>query len=135
MRKFQFAAALAFGVVLLAGASLARAQEVDKVTVSFPFEVGGVIMPAGTYSVTPDTLDPGLLQIRSEDGRDSAFALVLSDDTTSRRGDCQFEFERVGSRYYLSKIDDGTGDVQELVMPAGFLTPTTHAKTGNMTSK
>jgi hypothetical protein len=137
MRRFQFAAILTFGVFLFAGASLARAQDFDvnRVTVSFPFVVGGVMLPAGTYTVTPDDMDPGLLQIQSADGRYSAFALVLTDDTTSRRGSCQFDFERVGNRYYLSKIDDGTGDVEDLVMPSGFPELMPHVTAGHMISK
>jgi hypothetical protein len=137
MRKFQLAAVVTFGVFLFAGASLARAQDigVNRVTVAFPFEVAGVMMPAGTYMVTPDDIDPNLLQIQSEDGRYSAFVGVLADDTTSRRGDCQFDFVRAGNRYYLSKIDDGEGDVDDLVMPSGFPANLPHVKSGNMIQK
>jgi hypothetical protein len=128
MRKFQIAAVVAFSMVFFAGAQLARAQEVNKATVSFPFEVGGVVMPAGTYTITVDDMDPGLLRIQSENGQLSAFAIVMSEDTTARRGDCQFDFVRVGNRYYLSQIDNGTGDVQDLVVPTGSTLHVTHAK-------
>jgi len=117
MWKIQIAAVVAFGVVLFAGAQLARAQEVERATVPFPFAVGRVTLPAGSYEVVADETDPGLLEIRSADGRFSAFAIVLAEDTTARRGDCQFQFVNVGGRYYLTKIEDGTGDVSDLTLP------------------
>src|SRR5512135_2255565 len=105
MRKLPIAAVLAFAVVLFAGAQSARAQAIDtmKTAVAFPFMVGHVLLPAGTYEVVPDPDDPGLLEVRSEYGRTSAFATVLAGDTTSRRGDVQFRFMNVGGRYYLTQ--------------------------------
>ncbi len=117
MRKFQIAAVVAFAFVTFAGAQLACAQGVERATVPFPFMVGQVLLPAGQYEVVTDDMDPGLFQIKSEDGLHSAFAVVLTEDWSSREGDCQFEFVNVGGKYYLSKIDDGTGDVSDLVLP------------------
>lgn len=124
MRKFQIASTLAFAVVLFAGAQLVRAQETNTMTVivSFPFMVGTAMMPPGSYEVVPDSMDPYVLEIRSENGHTSAFAAVLAPDTTTRRGEAQFQFVNVGGRYYLTKIDDGTGEVSDLVVPAPVLT-------------
>ena len=127
MRRFQLAAVVAFGVVLFAGAQIARAQDVSKARVPFPFEVGGVVMPAGTYRVIVDDMDPGLIQIQSQNGRFSAFAMVTLEDTTARRGDAQFDFVRAGNRYYLSRVDDGTGNVDQVEMPTGSLAHAVHA--------
>jgi hypothetical protein len=123
MRKFQIAAVVAFGMVLFAGAQLARAQSLDAVTttVPFPFMVGKVLLPAGTYLIVPDDMEPGVLEIRSERGGRSAFATLMAEDTTTRRGDLQFQFVNVGGRYYLTKIDDGTGDVSEVAVPDAVL--------------
>lgn len=126
MRKFQLAAVVAFGVVLFAGARFASAQDVTQARVPFPFEVGGVVLPAGTYQVTTEGMDPNLVQIRSQDGRFAAFAIVDTEDLTARRGDCQFDFVRAGNRYFLSKIDDGTGNVDQLVMPTGSIARAVH---------
>ncbi len=119
MRKFQIAAVVAFGVAMIASAPLARAQTTDpvKVTVAFPFMVGQVMLPAGTYTVVPDYRTPGLLEIDSDNGSMSAMATVLSDDLTDRRGECQFQFVNFGGKYYLTRIDDGNGDVSDLVLP------------------
>jgi hypothetical protein len=123
MRKFQIAAAVAFAVVLFAVAQQARAQMTDtaKATVPFPFMVGRVLLPAGTYEVVPDPIDPSVFEIRSENGAISAVATVLAKDETDRRGDLQFKFMNAGGRYYLTKIDDGTGDVSELSVPDSVL--------------
>ena len=79
MRKFQIAAALAFGAVLFAGAQPARAQETNTMTatVSFPFMVGTVMMPAGSYEIIPVGMDADVLEIQSENGHIAAFATVL----------------------------------------------------------
>lgn len=123
MRKLPIAAIVTFAVVLFAGAQLAVAQEIEtsKVAVAFPFMVGKVLLPAGTYEIIPDDLAPGSLEIRADRGRVSAFATVLAEDTTARRGDCQFQFVNVGGRYYLTKIDDGTGDVSEIALPEAVM--------------
>jgi hypothetical protein len=117
MRKFEMTAVVAFAVVMFAGAQQARAQEVETATVPFPFMVGNVMLPPGHYTVTTDDMDPGLLQIESRDGRYSAFAVVTTEDTTSRRGEAQFKFVNVGGKYYLSRIDRGEGDVEDLAVP------------------
>ncbi len=123
MRKLPIAAIVTFAVVLFAGAQLAVAQdtETSKVAVAFPFMVGKVLLPAGTYEIIPDDLAPGSLEIRADRGRVSAFATILAEDTTTRRGDCQFQFVNVGGRYYLTKIDDGTGDVSEIALPEAVM--------------
>lgn len=117
MRKIEIAAVVAFALVMFAGAQQARAQEVVTATVPFPFMVGNVMLPPGHYRVTADEMDPGLLQIQSRGGQYSAFAIVLTDDTTSRRGEAQFKFVNIGGKYYLSRIDQGQGDVEDLVVP------------------
>lgn len=134
MRKFQFAAVVAFGVVFFAGAQLAHAQELSKVQVSFPFVAGDTLLPAGAYEVREDPMDAGLIEIQSEDGRSSAFAFVVPEEATTVRGDCQFEFLKAGNRYYLSKIDNGDGEVEDLVMPAGSLVNTVHEAASKLVS-
>ncbi len=117
MRKLSIAAMIAFGAVFVAGTHAARAQEIEKGRVPFPVVVGNVVMPAGSYEVRADDLDPELLHITSADGRHAAFALVMTDSTTTRFGDCEFRFVRLGSRYYLSKIDTGAGDIEQITLP------------------
>lgn len=121
MRKYQFVAIAAFGFVTLAGAPLAHAQDVTKANVPFPFVVGQTELPAGHYRVVSDAMTPGFVDVLSEDGRSSAFAMVLAAGDSTREGECRFEFEHVGGKYYLSRIDTGTGEVKELEIPSAVL--------------
>ncbi len=123
MRKFPIAAIAAFGLVLFAGTQVAVAQETEtvKTTVAFPFMVGKVLLPAGTYEVVPDQLEPSILEIRSVRGSQSAFATIMATQRSDRRGDCLFQFVNVGGRYYLTKIDDGTGDLSNITLPEPVL--------------
>ena len=119
MRRIHIAAVAAFGLVLFAGAPTALAQETVpmRATVSFPFMVGNVLLPAGTYLVVPDDLQPAVLEIQAERGRKSVFATILDNEPSDRRGDCLFQFVNVGGRYYLTSIDDGSGDLSQITLP------------------
>jgi hypothetical protein len=116
-KKNRAAAWLVVGVVLLAGAGAASAQETERAKVAFPFVVGQEVLPAGDYQVFTSDEDPGLLQIVSEDGRHSVFFAVQGSDTSDRWGDPEFTFVNIGGRYYLHTIDTGTGSVREVVLP------------------
>jgi hypothetical protein len=118
MRKIQFAAIALFGALIFAGAPLAHAQDVTKAHVPFAFQVGGRTLPAGVYQVHADSTDTSLIQIVSEDGRHSVFAVVRSGDSYSRSSRCSFEFHKIGDQYFLTAIDDPNGQVREIDLPA-----------------
>jgi hypothetical protein len=88
----------------------ARAQDANKVVSNVPFEfvAGGVTLPAGVYTlggVSPETY-PGLVLIRSHD-KGVLLLPVAFDGAQAGRG--EFDFERVGDRYFLSKIETLAG--------------------------
>jgi len=104
MKKFHVIALLVFTCLL--GLSVgARAQDVDGVVVTVPFDfvAGGATLPAGQYRI--NRVNPGVnreLLIHSY-SNGGAFVLpvvfdgVLTDQPT-------LSFEHIGSRYFLSKI-------------------------------
>jgi len=89
----------------------ARAQDASEVVVKVPFEfvAGGKTLPAGTYSV--GRLSPGIHPSLIIDSKDTgAFALVLpivpDGDSAGRT---ELSFERVGGKYFLSKVATPAG--------------------------
>ena len=104
MKKFHVIALLVFTCLL--GLSVgARAQDVDGVVVTVPFDfvAGGATLPAGQYRI--NRVNPGVnreLLIHSY-SNGGAFVLpvvfdgVLTDQPT-------LSFEHIWSRYFLSKI-------------------------------
>ena len=95
---------------LLGLAISAHAQDASAVVVKVPFEfvAGGKTLPAGTYSVGRlSSLHPALI-IESKDS--GAFALVLpivpDGDSAGRT---ELNFERVGDKYFLSKVQTPAG--------------------------
>ena len=83
----------------------ARAQDADRAVVSVPFEfvAGGVTLPAGKYRVSAIDVSVGReLAIRGS-GKDSAFLLPTAFDGASAN-QSSLRFERVGDKYFLSKI-------------------------------
>jgi hypothetical protein len=89
----------------------AHAQDASGVVVKVPFEfvAGGKTLPAGTYSVgrlSPD-IHPALI-IGSKDN--SAFALMLPIvPNGDSAGHTELNCERVGGKYFLSKVQTPAG--------------------------
>jgi hypothetical protein len=89
----------------------ANAEDASGVVVKVPFEfvAGGKTLPAGTYGV--GRLSPGIHPSLIIDSKDNgAFALVLpvvADGDSAGRTD--LSFERVGGKYFLSKVTTPAG--------------------------
>ena len=110
MKKSLFTVVLTMTCLLGFGIS-AHAQDASGVVVKVPFEfvAGGKTLPAGTYSV--GRLSPGIHPSLVIDSKDNgAFALVLpivADGDSAGRTD--LSFERVGGKYFLSKVATPAG--------------------------
>jgi hypothetical protein len=87
-----------------------RAQDTGRVAVNVPFEfvAGGATLPAGTYHVSgiSAVTHSGPVLIRRNDK--GALLLPLVFDGASA-GHAQFDFEHVGDRNFLSKIETPEG--------------------------
>jgi hypothetical protein len=110
MKTSLFTAVLTMTCLLGFGIS-AHAQDASGVVVKVPFEfvAGGKTLPAGTYSV--GRLSPGIHPSLIIDSKDNgAFALVLpivpDGDSAGRT---ELSFERVGGKYFLSKVATPAG--------------------------
>ena len=89
----------------------AHAQDASGVIVKVPFEfvAGGKTLPAGTYTVgrLSPSIHPALL-IESKDN--GVFALVLPTvPAGDSAGHTDLNFERVGDKYFLSKVETPAG--------------------------
>ena len=115
MKKLYLSVVLTM-ICLLGLGEGARALDTDKVVSNVPFEfvAGGVTLPAGVYTaggISPDAF-PSYILIRSHDK--GALLLPIAFDGTptvhgAPTGRGAFEFERVGDRYFLSKIETPAG--------------------------
>jgi hypothetical protein len=109
---------------LLGLGEAARAQDAGRVVANVPFEfvAGGVTLPAGTYTVTgsgtflngsyfigdgisPEP-HPDLVLMRSNDKSVFLHPTVFDGAPT---GYAKFDFEHVGDKYFLSKIETPDG--------------------------
>jgi hypothetical protein len=71
-------------------------------TTAFPFTVANTTLPAGTYTVTPDELDPAMLAVR---GARSAVYVATTDATPKETpSKTELVFERYGGGYVLKNI-------------------------------
>ncbi len=110
MKKSLFTVVLTMTCLLGLGIS-AHAQDASRVVVKVPFEfvAGGKTLPAGTYSV--GRLSPGIhpsLILDSKENGASALVLPIVSDGDSA-GHTELDFERVGDKFFLSKVQTPAG--------------------------
>jgi hypothetical protein len=101
--------ALGAGIFLLGVASPSAADvEALKAHVPFTFMVGGATLPPGQYVFRFDYSElPGVLRVRTPDGREGAFVLAQNADVPEGSGEePRLVFEKDGDRYVLSKVLD-----------------------------
>lgn len=88
------------------GASAVYAQGSERLhaNVPFDFKVGQAVLPAGSYDMTYDATESGVLTVRSEDGRHTAVALTEGVSAGNAKKDAILVFDRQGSGYTLARL-------------------------------
>jgi hypothetical protein len=110
--------AVILGLVVLAGASAAQAQIIDRLKSDIPFSfyVRNKLMPAGDYTVTE--LNPGssMMEIRSADGKSAAVFLTIAKQEKDASTPSELIFHKYGDKIFLSEIvERGEMDGAEVV--------------------
>jgi hypothetical protein len=75
-----------------------------KVQIPFSFVAAGSELPAGTYTITTDTANPGLLLVRSETGGQNAQCPVITRLSPSESSKPQVVFDKMGEKRILSEV-------------------------------
>lgn len=89
-------------VMLGGGAARASIDESVEFKTSFPFAVGGTTVPAGTYTIHPDSDNANVLELS---GRGVGVFFEVRDQTASTPASAsELVFERYGDRYALHSI-------------------------------
>ena len=98
------------GLTLLGGAASANAADLLAVRarIPFTFKAGGATLPPGEYVFRFDGVEqPGVLRVRSHDGRGAAFVLTQKAEVPEGSGDQpRLLFEKDESQYVLSQVLD-----------------------------
>ena len=104
MKSFVRSIGMAAGVLLLAGAQQARAQVTGPIqfTTTFPFAVGSVTVPAGTYTVRPDDDNPSIMLLTG--GNVGVLFLVDNIETRQAPSKSEVVFKRYGDGYVLKDV-------------------------------
>jgi hypothetical protein len=104
MRSLVRSIGIAGGILVLAGVQNASAQITDTVefTTSFPFTVGYASVPAGSYTIRPDSDNPEILELT---GAHTA-VLFQTKNAEAREMPSKTEvvFKRYGNGYVLKDI-------------------------------
>src|SRR5262245_8149534 len=113
MKKQLMIMIMVLGGIVVANQSLAQAQIVGhlKAEIPFSFYVGARRLPAGAYTVTMRDLGAGLMEIRSDDGKSSAFFLTEGRQEKSDPVTSELIFNKYGETIFLSRvIEEGSMD-------------------------
>jgi hypothetical protein len=98
--------AVILGLVVVAGASVAQAQIMDRLKSEIPFSfyVRDKQMPAGAYTITVLNLGSGLMEIRSADGKSTAVFLTVEKQEKDTTTPSELIFHKYGDKVFLSEI-------------------------------
>lgn len=131
MKRFNgfIPTAVAAGALLFmsAGAANAQVPETMRFTTTFPFMVGKITMPAGSYTITPLPQDNALLQISN--GRTSALMMTENDAPRVHPRQDIVTFVKRGDAYVLRDIWDSATSSGVEALPTRAERVASHTKT------
>lgn len=119
MRRAVVMFALVVGVLMLPGIGDVFAQSPTLAKVPFSFIVEGTVMPAGEYRLAMRPGDPSTLQILCTGGEAAMFVNVLSNEARTTAGAPTLVFRRIGTGYFLSRVNVPGENVREIAVPTG----------------
>jgi hypothetical protein len=119
MRKAVVMFALVVGVLMLPGIRDVSAQSSTIAKVPFSFIVKGTVMPAGEYRLAMRPGDPSTLQIMCTGGEAAMFVNVSSNEARTTAGGPTLVFRRIGTGYFLLRVNVPGENVREIAVPTG----------------
>lgn len=104
--KMSLATTFVFGVALLGASSSARADELGRVTIPFPFTVNGHTLPQGQYDVRTDDQETSVVML--DNVMNPKTGAIFSTIPDYRRGPAReklmLTFVQRGSEHQLSAV-------------------------------
>jgi hypothetical protein len=108
MKKQMFTIAAGLLLSMFAAAQCNAQQGAIQVNVPFSFEAAGKTMPAGEYSVRPNSLTgESIRSIARTDGKESIMVTTLAVERNGKPVSARLVFHRYGNSYFLAEIWTG----------------------------
>ena len=106
MKKQLKTIAVILALVIGAGASVAKAQIMERLKgeIPFSFYVRDMKLPAGAYTITVLNPGSGLMEIRSDDGKSTALFLTIGKQEKDASMPSELIFNKYGDSLFLSQI-------------------------------
>jgi hypothetical protein len=102
MKRNTLLTLTASSLMLILAAVPSRAQDRITATIPFSFDVVGKTFPAGDYDV--ESRQPGVIQIRNANGKNSAFVLATWAEANTPLENAKLIFHRYDRFYFLSEV-------------------------------
>jgi hypothetical protein len=105
-------------MLLLLTASAARADDVARVNIPFPFVVNGRTLPAGPYDVRTDDQDTAIVIVEGrKDARNRAMVVTVTGNEPERAGEPPaLTFVHRDGQYQLSVIQETGSNSREVLI-------------------
>jgi len=107
MKRIAAIALLVVASFLTAGSAMAQDQGV-MATIPFNFNVGGSVLPAGTYTLRSESASPSILRITDWDKGVRILTVAMSNSGQGRPANV-LVFHKYGNQYFLSEIHSDAG--------------------------
>ena len=115
MKKITAIAAILLASLAAAGSASAQDHR-TKATIPFGFYIDNKWVPAGTYTLTSDQLNPDVIAIRSEN---SSVSVMNVGHTVDRRpGSNVLVFAKYGDKYFLHEILSANSNMNVAFSPS-----------------
>ena len=98
--------ALAIGVAATPSSAFAQTSSGVKADIPFAFQVGSMVLPAGTYTFTQQNQDIMLLRGPGSHAQVLAMVLPETSDKAPRVG--RITFNKYGDHYFLHKVSSSS---------------------------
>jgi hypothetical protein len=115
MKRITAFALLAIANLALAGTSYAQSNGVWA-KVPFAFTVGDKVLPAGTYTIKPESAQ--VVVIKNHDRPAEAALSLVNQATNGSPSGGKLLFHRYGSQYFLSEILCNPADMNLRIPPS-----------------
>jgi len=115
MKRLCFSTTFAFVCLLTASALPSFAQSSSKIdfTAPFPFTVGNVLLPAGTYQIATNS-EGGAMFVSSNGSLKSAATIAYAAHNSETASKASVVFVRRGDQYFLRTVGLETGQTYEV---------------------
>ena len=104
----------------LGGTASARADDLVDAKVPFPFFVGDVRLPAGSY-IVKEISGSGVVEVVSADNHQAICTLTIPSQAEEPTARAELIFKKFGNDYFLARVVPEGGNEREIILTPSMM--------------